>query len=377
VTNTTHLLGDALRWAPRDRKGRLSSVKAAVWALAGILALDIFLLAVLGIVVGIRRYRAERLQRRLERVWRVPKLPSAATTRRDRGRKVSALVIAAVLTWAFFGVSGLRADRMDTSALGSGITTTQTATEPRGGPANDGADARGGPVSQQSAGASVATADPATAFPPTTSGSDQGAPSTVAAIPASSTVIRLLWTGVSRANGYEVQRSNDGATWVSIASTDPDTTAYRDAGLASGTTYFYRVLAVTDGGATMASDAVSATTAAEPLSAPTLTTVSASSTEIDLVWNDVSDETGYRIERSADGTSGWTAIATTGQDVTTYVDTGLSPSTTYSYRVVAVNVGSESPPSNVSSATTAAEPPPGPGQPGGAADATPTDAASP
>jgi hypothetical protein len=359
----------------------LSSVKAAVWALVGILALDIFLLAVLGIVVGIRRYRAERLQRRLERVWRVPKLPSAATTRRDRARKASALVIAAMLTWAFFGVSGLRADRMNTSALGSRLTTTQTPTEPRGGPTNHRADARGGLVSQQSPGAAVATADPATTFPdPTTTGSDQGAPSTVAAIPTSSTVIRLVWTGVSRANGYEIQRSNDGATWVSIASTDPDTTAYRDGGLASATTYFYRVLAGTDGGATMASDSVSATTAAEPLSAPTLTTVPASSTEIDLVWNDVSDETGYRIERSADGASGWTAIATTGQDVTTYADAGLSPSTTYYYRVIAMNLGGESQPSNESSATTtAAEPPPepGPGQPGGAADATPTEPASP
>jgi titin len=285
-----------------------------------------------------------------------------------------------MLTWAFFGVSGLRADRVNTSALGSRVTTMQTSTEPRGGPANGTADVRSDPTSQRSPGAAVATADPATAFPPTTTGSDRGAPSTVAAIPTSSTVIRLLWTGVNRANRYEIQRSNDGATWVSIASTDPDTTAYRDGGLASGTTYFYRVLAVTDGGATVASDAVSATTASEPLSAPALTTVAASSTEIDLVWNDVSDETGYRIERSADGTSGWTAIATTGQDVTTYVDTGLSPGTTYSYRVVAVNVGDESPPSNVSSATTAAaEPPPepGPGQPGGSADVTATEPASP
>jgi hypothetical protein len=269
---------------------------------------------------------------------------------------------------------------MNTSALGSRVTTTQTSTEPRGGPTNHRADARGGLVSQQSPGAAVATADPATTFPdPTTTGSDQGAPSTVAAIPTSSTVIRLVWTGVSRANGYEIQRSNDGATWVSIASTDPDTTAYRDGGLASATTYFYRVLAGTDGGATMASDSVSATTAAEPLSAPTLTTVPASSTEIDLVWNDVSDETGYRIERSADGASGWTAIATTGQDVTTYADAGLSPSTTYYYRVIAVNLGGESQPSNESAATTtAAEPPPepGPGQPGGAADATPTEPAS-
>ncbi len=355
-------------------------MKAAVWALAGILALDAFLLGVLGIVVGIRRYRADRWQRRLERVWRIPKLPSPAVTRRDRARKLSGLVIAALLTWAFFGASGLRAARENTSALGSGVTTMQGSTDPRGGSTNDRADARGGPVSPRSAGAEVASAGPATAFPsPTTTGSDRGAPSTVAAIPRSSTVIRLVWTGVSHANGYEIQRSNDGATWVSIASTDPDTTAYTDGGLSSGTTYFYRVLALTDGGTTMASDAVSATTAADPLSSPSLTTVSASSTSIDLSWNDVAGETGYRIERSADGTSGWTAIATTGQDVTSYTDAGLSPGTTYVYRVIAVNVGDESPPSNESSATTAAEPPPEPGSgaPGGAADATPTDPPSP
>ena len=69
----------------------------------------------------------------------------------------------------------------------------------------------------------------------------------------------------------------------------------------------------------------------------------------------MSDETGYRIERSADGTSGWTTIATTGQDVTTYTDAGLSSGTTYFYRLFAVNVGGESPPSNESSATTATD----------------------
>ena len=57
------------------------------------------------------------------------------------------------------------------------------------------------------------------------------------------------------------------------------------------------------------------------------------------------DETAYRLERSLDGTSGWAEVATVGQNVTSYSDTDLVPSTTYFYRVVALNSGGESSPS--------------------------------
>jgi titin len=87
--------------------------------------------------------------------------------------------------------------------------------------------------------------------------------------------------------------------------------------------------------------------------APTgLTAVAASSTQIDLSWSDVSTETGYRVERSLDGATDWITIATTGQDVTAQSDTGLSPGTTYYYRVFATNAGGDSPASDVASAYT-------------------------
>jgi hypothetical protein len=78
---------------------------------------------------------------------------------------------------------------------------------------------------------------------------------------------------------------------------------------------------------------------------------------IALTWTDVADETGYRVERSLDGTTGWVELATTGQDVTTYVNATLSPGTTYSYRIIATNAGGDSAPSNVASATTETPPP--------------------
>jgi hypothetical protein len=100
-------------------------------------------------------------------------------------------------------------------------------------------------------------------------------------------------------------------------------------------------------------DVASATTNIDPPSPPgAVTAVAASSTQIDLAWADVDTETGYRVERSPDGATDWVTVATTGQDVPAYSDTGLSPGATYYYRVFATNAGGDSPASDVASATT-------------------------
>jgi titin len=104
-----------------------------------------------------------------------------------------------------------------------------------------------------------------------------------------------------------------------------------------------------------ASDVASATTLVAPPPAPSVT-VTATSSEIDLSWTDVAGETGYRIERSTDGTD-WAQIGTTGADVTTYADGGLPSGSTFSYRVFATNAGGDSPPSDVVSAQTLAQAP--------------------
>src|SRR5205823_1963407 len=80
----------------------------------------------------------------------------------------------------------------------------------------------------------------------------------------------------------------------------------------------------------------------QPPSAPgTLTASAASSSEIDLSWGAASDNvgvTGYRIERcQGAGCSTFTQIAAPSGTGTTYTDTGLSPSTSYTYRVRAVD----------------------------------------
>jgi titin len=72
---------------------------------------------------------------------------------------------------------------------------------------------------------------------------------------------------------------------------------------------------------------------------------------ITIAWDDNSTtETGFRIERSLDGTTNWTQIGTTGGSVTVYRDTGLAPSTTYYYRVRAYTSTENSDYSNVAGA---------------------------
>ncbi|PYQ65138.1 MAG: hypothetical protein DMF54_11905, partial [Acidobacteria bacterium] len=85
--------------------------------------------------------------------------------------------------------------------------------------------------------------------------------------------------------------------------------------------------------------------------APTNLTASAiSATQISLSWTASSGASSYKIQRSADGSTGWSQVGSS--PTTTFTDTGLSPSTTYFYRVLASNGSGDSVPSNVASAST-------------------------
>ncbi|MBI5946438.1 MAG: hypothetical protein HY864_18910 [Chloroflexi bacterium] len=92
--------------------------------------------------------------------------------------------------------------------------------------------------------------------------------------------------------------------------------------------------------------------------APTLlAAVATAGLQVDLSWTDNStNEASFKVERSADGETGWAEIGTTAANVITYSNTGLNAGTQYCYRVRASNSIGDSEYSNVSCAITPGEP---------------------
>jgi len=91
----------------------------------------------------------------------------------------------------------------------------------------------------------------------------------------------------------------------------------------------------------------------EPPAAPSdLTAAAVSDSEIELAWQDNSDdEDGFKIERQT-GSKAWEEVAAVGADVESYTDSELDCGTEYTYRVYAFNDVGNSDYSNEASATT-------------------------
>src|SRR5262249_51892325 len=71
------------------------------------------------------------------------------------------------------------------------------------------------------------------------------APSNLKATAVSASQIYLTWQDNStNETGIQIERSLDGETWVLLTTVGPNATSYSDTGLTAGTTYYYRVRAV-------------------------------------------------------------------------------------------------------------------------------------
>ncbi|MBV8115512.1 MAG: immunoglobulin domain-containing protein, partial [Silvibacterium sp.] len=159
------------------------------------------------------------------------------------------------------------------------------------------------------------------------------APNNLTATEASASQINLSWTGSATAGVvYDVFRSTTSGFTPSSANqiaTSAGTT-YSDTGLAVNTTYYYVVEASNASGTSAPTPQASATTVPAPVAPTNLTATAASSSQINLNWT-ASTTSGvtYTVLRNG------TAVAN-GLTGTTYTDTGLTASTTYTYTVEAV-----------------------------------------
>jgi len=159
--------------------------------------------------------------------------------------------------------------------------------------------------------------------------------------------ISLSWSDVADETGYSIERSTDGINYAAVGAVAADVTAYTDSALVDSDSglplyqrYFYRVRAQGTGGTvSQASGFVSDFPRAGPISNMVVNSISTS--QIVLDWQDASGEVSYRIERSADGASGWTTVGSVGRNVPSFTNSGLPAATQYYYRVVTVDAAGD------------------------------------
>jgi PKD repeat protein/murein DD-endopeptidase MepM/ murein hydrolase activator NlpD len=166
-----------------------------------------------------------------------------------------------------------------------------------------------------------------------------GTPSNLAAAAASCSQINLSWSDNSgNEEGYKVYRGGN-----LIATLGSNVTSYQDTGLTGSTAYIYIVKAYRGSIESNASNTASATTAACPIipNTPSNLRVSDSTeTSITIAWDDVSNETGYKIYEW-DGTT-FVYLASVGANVTSFTETRESCGWDEFYEVSSYNGNGES-----------------------------------
>jgi subtilisin family serine protease len=204
----------------------------------------------------------------------------------------------------------------------------------------------------------------------TTPAPPPAAPSNLISSATTYNQIDLSWSDNStNESGFQIERCNGAAascaSFVQIAQVAPDVATFSDMTVQAQTTYTYRVRAFNSSGTSSYSNSAEATTpAAPPVPAAPSNLISSvvSYSQINLNWTDNSgNEDGFRLERCANTMANcvdinFVQIAQFGPNVTSFSNTELQGSTTYTYRIRAFNSSGSSAYSNSVQASTPAGP---------------------
>jgi len=195
--------------------------------------------------------------------------------------------------------------------------------------------------------------------------SPPAAPSNLVATPAGTSSIKLTWAdnSTNETSFVLMQSSTSGGIFNKLITISANTTSYTDVGLGSSATYYYKIQATNAGGNSSWSNEASAKTDTPPANIPAapsnLIATAAGTSVINLTWSDIAtNETSYVLQRSLSSGSGFSTIATLAANTTSYSNSGLNSSTTYYYKVQAINSIGSSAWSNVVNSTTATSGPP-------------------
>lgn len=205
-----------------------------------------------------------------------------------------------------------------------------------------------------------AFSDPANATTPV---GPPAKPQNLVATAASTTQINLTWTAIATAANVLIERSPDGSNnWSQIADLPGVTTTFEDKNLSQNTRYYYRIRAKNASGTSPFSDVANATTPDAPPAAPArLVATTASVSQINLSWADLSaNESSFEVERGSSTTDTFSKVASLPANTTTYEDKNLTDNTPYCYRIRAGNAAGNSAFTEVVCATTPLAPPAAP-----------------
>ena len=161
----------------------------------------------------------------------------------------------------------------------------------------------------------------------------------------SSTSLSISWESVEGAVNYEV-RNSDGL----VTTINHPTTSYTLTGLLPNTEYTYRVRACNVSGCSGFAETTATTPVAIPVSPSGVTFTALSSTSLSISWESVVGSVTYEV-RNSDG-----LVTNITHPNTSYIATGLSPNTEYTYRVRACNVSGCSPAASITATTSVAIP---------------------
>ena len=149
--------------------------------------------------------------------------------------------------------------------------------------------------------------------------------------------MNLAWRNNSPGTSFRIERtlapSTPSSTWTLIYTAPSGTISYQDTGLNFSTNYCYRIDAFSGSLSSRKVEVCTTTTLHSPV---WNSVIAVSTTQINLSWQDVTGNTGYKIERKA-GSGSWSDLTNLAAGVTTYSDTGLTCGTTYTYRVSALS----------------------------------------
>ena len=172
------------------------------------------------------------------------------------------------------------------------------------------------------------------------------APTNLNATSISASEIKLIWTDNSTdETSFKIYRKVGTGTWSLLATKGTNIVSHTDTTAAGNTatiSYSYYVKACNSSGCSPATNY-----AVVPYKPTSLKATAVSSSRIDLTWTDTSNnETGFQIYRKSgacSSTNPWSRIKTTGPNITSYSNIGLTPGKTYSYKVRAYKKSSSMP----------------------------------